>query len=44
MILGKALEPDAAAAIAYWSDRRSELDAHYSVVYENDGYEILVRK
>jgi hypothetical protein len=43
-VLGKAPESDAAAAIAYWSDRRSELDAHYSVVYENDGYEILVRK
>jgi 4-amino-4-deoxy-L-arabinose transferase-like glycosyltransferase len=44
MVIGKEPNPDAEEAMKYWQDRRGELEEHYSTVYENQYYEILLLK
>jgi hypothetical protein len=44
LILSKAPDPDAVAAVAYWNGRQPDLNAHYSISYENEYFKVLLRR
>lgn len=44
MMLGKVPDSDAQSVTNYWIENRDQLNEHYNLAYENDYYEILVRK
>ncbi len=44
LVMSRAPDADGVSTIDYWNARRSELDERYNVAYENQYYEILLRK
>jgi hypothetical protein len=43
LIVSKLPDSDAVSAVEYWKSRQSDLDAHYSVAYENEYFKVMVR-
>jgi len=44
LVLSRDPDSDAVSAVEYWNARRAELFEHYDLAYENEFYEILLRK
>jgi len=44
IVISKVPDSDGVEPAKYWSDHREELDLYYQTTYENQFYEILIRK
>lgn len=43
LVLSKVPDADGVSAVAYWRERRDQLDDRYRTIYENEHQEIMVR-
>ncbi|MEO9294447.1 MAG: glycosyltransferase family 39 protein [Nitrososphaera sp.] len=44
VIISNEPDSDGVSVVKYWNDHRSDLDAHYHVIYQNRYYEILAKR